>query len=213
MGAPGHARQPAVVEAQPDRFSSNDPALGDKAPAGPLEALGAQDATRAAKDALWTLDFFVVRTLHGRLLQVMVILDVYTRELLGFRAYDGWDVDSAWTMRTLSAALSESQRKPTAVMHDRAPQFAGQVERQLRVLEVDHCRLPPRLPALNGVLERAVKSLRFELLDQIRVAGVEQLQQAGPPFLRARAAERLHAQPGWRSGVAHRAENVITGGW
>ena len=61
-------------------------------------------------------------------------------------------------------------------MHDRAPQFAGQVERQLRVLEVDQCRLPPRLPALNGVLERSVKSLRFELLDHIRVATVEQLQ-------------------------------------
>jgi putative transposase len=132
--------------------------------------------TSAAKDALWALDFFVVRTLHGRLLQVMTIVDIHTRELLGLRAYDGWDVDSTWTMRTLAAALSESKRKPTAVTHDRAPQFAGQVERQLRVLEVDQCRLPPRLPALNGVLERAVKSLRSELLDHIRVACVEQLQ-------------------------------------
>ena len=132
--------------------------------------------TSAAKDALWALDFFVVRTLHGRLLQVMAIIDVHTRELLGLRAYDGWDVDSKWTMQTLATALSESKRRPTAVMHDRAPQFAGQVERQLRVLEVDQCRLPPRLPALNGVLERTVKSLRLELLDHIRVARVEQLQ-------------------------------------
>jgi hypothetical protein len=44
------------------------------------------------------------------------------------------------------------------------------------VLEVDQCRLPPRLPALNGVLERTIKSLRWELLDHIRVATVEQLQ-------------------------------------
>jgi hypothetical protein len=48
-------------------------------------------------------------------------------------------------------------------MHDRAPQFAGQVERQLRVLEVDQCRLPPYLPAWNGILERTIKSLRWEL--------------------------------------------------
>jgi transposase InsO family protein len=134
-----------------------------------------QEHTSAAKDALWVIDFCVVRTLHGRPPQVMVILDVYTRELLGLRAYDGWDVDSTWTIRTLAAAFSESKRIPTAVMHDRAPQSAGQVERQLRVLEVDQCRLPPRLPVLNGVLERAVKSLRLELLDPIRVAGVEQL--------------------------------------
>ena len=79
-------------------------------------------------------------------------------------------------MRILASVMSETDRAPTAVMHDRAPQFAGQVERQLPVLEVDQWRLPPRLPALNGTLERAIKSLRWELLDHIRVATVEQLQ-------------------------------------
>jgi transposase InsO family protein len=132
--------------------------------------------TSASKDALWALDFFVVRTLRGALLQVMAVIDVHTRELLTLRAYDGWDVDSAWTMRTLAAAMSQSKRRPTAVMHDRAPQFAGQVERQLRVLEVDRCRLPPRVPALNGVLERTIKSLRWEPLDHIRFTTVEQLR-------------------------------------
>jgi putative transposase len=132
--------------------------------------------TSAAKDALWALDFFVVRSLRGELLQVMAVIDVYTRELLALRAYDGWDVDSEWTMRTLAAAISQWKRRPTAVMHDRAPQFAGQVERQLRVLEVEQCRLPPRLPALNGVLERTIKSLRCELLDHIRIVTVQQLQ-------------------------------------
>jgi putative transposase len=132
--------------------------------------------TSAAKDALWALDFFVVRNLHGRLMQVMLVMDVYTREVLGLRAYDGWDVDSAWTMCTLATAMSESKRRPIAVMHDRAPQFAGQVERQLRVLEIDQCRLPPRLPALNGIAERTVKSLRWELLGHIRFVTVEQLQ-------------------------------------
>ncbi len=78
-----------------------------------------EEYTSAAKDAWWALDFFVVRTLHGQLLQVMAIIDVHTRELLGLRAHDGWDVDSVWTMRTLAAALSESKRKPTAVnRHD-----------------------------------------------------------------------------------------------
>ena len=132
--------------------------------------------TSAAKDALWAVDFFVMRTLRGQLFQVMIVVDVCTRELLLLRAYDGWDVDSTWTMRNLAWAMSQTGRTPTVVMHDRAPQFAGQVTRQLRVLEVDQCRLPPRLPALNGILERAIKSLRWELLDHLRVATVEQLQ-------------------------------------
>jgi putative transposase len=148
--------------------------------------------TSAAKDALWALDFFVIRSLHGQWLQVMAVIDVHTRELFALRAYDGWGVDSAWTMRTLTAAMSESKRRPTAVMHDRAPQFAGQVERQLRVLEVDQCRLPPRLPALNGVLERTVKSLRWELLDHIRVATVEQLQWFLDEYRAYWNSERCH---------------------
>jgi hypothetical protein len=106
----------------------------------------------------------------------MAVIGVYTRELPTLRADDGWDVDSAWTMPILAAAMGTLKRRPTAVMHGRAPQFAGQVARQLRVLEVDQCRLPPRLPALNGVLGRTIKSLRWELLDHIRVATVEQLQ-------------------------------------
>jgi transposase InsO family protein len=142
----------------------------------PGSARTSETYASAAKDALWALDFFVLRTLHGQLLQVMVVIDVCTREFLAVRAYDGWDVDSAWTMRTLALAMSKTERMPTAVMHDRAPQCAGQVERQLRVLEVQQCRLPPRLPALNGILERAIKSLRWELLDHVRVVTVEQLQ-------------------------------------
>ena len=148
--------------------------------------------TSAAKDALWALDFFVVRGLRGSLFQVMAVIDVYTRELLVLCAYDGWEVDSVWTMRTLAAAMSQSRRRPTAVMHDRAPQFAGQVARQLRVLEMDQCRLPPRLPALNGILERTVKALRWELLDHIRVTTVEQLQWYLDEYRAYFSTERCH---------------------
>jgi transposase len=148
--------------------------------------------TSGAKDALWALDFFVVRGLRGNLFQVMAVIDVYTRELLTLCAYDGWDVDSVWTMRTLAVAMSQSKRRPTAVMHDRAPQFVGQVARQLRVLEVDQCRLPPRLPALNGILERTIKALRWELLDHIRVATVEQLQWYLDEYRAYFSTERCH---------------------
>jgi putative transposase len=148
--------------------------------------------TSAAKDALWALDFFVVRGLRGNLFQVMAVIDVYTRELLTLCAYDGWDIDSVWTMRTLAVAMSQSKRRPTAVMHDRAPQFVGQVARQLRVLEVDQCRLPPRLPALNGILERTIKALRWELLDHIRVATVEQPQWYLDEYRAYFSTERCH---------------------
>ncbi len=62
--------------------------LGDSG-FGPLDGAFAtwERYTSSAKDALWALDFFVVRALGSELLQVPIVIDVYTRELLELRAY------------------------------------------------------------------------------------------------------------------------------
>ena len=57
---------------------------------------------------------------------------------------------------------------------------------------MDQCRLPPRLPALNGILERTVKALRWELLDHIRVTTVEQLQWYLDEYRAYFSTERCH---------------------
>ena len=75
------------------------------------------------------------------------------------------------------------------------------------MLEVDQCRLPPRLPVLNGVLERTVKSLRFELLDHIRIASVEQLQWHLDEYRAHWNTERCHQGIDGRT-PAERAEDV-----
>jgi hypothetical protein len=86
---------------------------------------------------------------------------------MGARRLGMDDTDFGSSREPIEAKTHGSHARP-------CPQFAREVARQLRVLEVDQCRLPPRLPALNGILERTVKSLRWELLDHIRVATVEQ---------------------------------------
>ena len=56
--------------------------------------------TSAAKDGLSAPDFFVVRNLHGELLQVMAVIDVYTREQ---------------THRVLSSSISSSILRRTTL--------------------------------------------------------------------------------------------------
>ena len=92
------------------------------------------------------------------------------------RVYDGWDMDSVWTIRALSSCMAREKRRPEAVMHDHGTQFYGQFERQLRVEEIDQRRTPVALPFINGSAERAVKSVRFELLNHVRVRDAEELQ-------------------------------------
>ncbi len=130
----------------------------------------------AAKDAVWALDYFVVKTAKGVWLDVLLVIDIYTREIIDLTAYEGWEPSSAWTMKTFAAAMSREDRKPGIVINDNGTVFHGQFERQLRVLEIEQRRPPSAVPNANGVAERAIKSVRLEILNHVRVSGVDELQ-------------------------------------
>ena len=116
------------------------------------------------------------KTGKGVWLQVLLIIDIHTRELLELRVHDGWDVDSAWTTQVFDAVVRRMKRKPTAVVHDHGPHFLGTFSRQLRVLEVGEETTPTGLPSMNCYAERAIGSIRRELLRHIRVADAKELQ-------------------------------------
>ncbi|HEX7508993.1 MAG TPA: integrase core domain-containing protein, partial [Polyangia bacterium] len=153
----------------------------------------------AAKDALWALDFFAVQTGKGVWLQVLLIIDIHTRELLDLRVHDGWDVDSAWTTQVFDAVVRRMKRKPTAVVHDHGPHFLGTIGRQLRVLEVGEETTPTGLPSMNCYAERAIGSIRRELLRHIRVADAKELQFFLDEYRQYANTERPHQGLGGRT--------------
>ena len=128
-----------------------------------------------AKDALWALDFFAVKTSKGVWLQGLLVIDIYTRELLELRAFDGWHVDSRWTIQVFNALLARTKRKPIAVLHDHGSHFAGQYHRGLAVLDIDDELTPVGLPSLDCYADSAIGSLRRELR---RACGVPSLSRA-----------------------------------
>jgi len=79
-------------------------------------------------------------------------------------------------MCSLNSAMARVKRHPAAVLHDHGTAFYGQFERQLRVLEIEQRRTPAGLPFTNGGVERAIKSVRLELLNHVRVQDAEELQ-------------------------------------
>jgi putative transposase len=130
----------------------------------------------SVKDAIWALDYFFVRTAKGVWLNVLLVIDLHTREIIDLTAYDGWEATSEWTIGTFAKALSREKRTPKAVVHDHGTPFLGQFERQLRVLEIERRRTPVAMPSANGQAERAVKSVRLDLLNHVRVNDVDELQ-------------------------------------
>lgn len=146
----------------------------------------------ATKDALWALDFFAVKTAKGVWLQALLIIDVHTRELIDLRVHDGWDVDSVWTIRAFNEVCSRLKRTPKKVVHDHGTHFAGQFERQLRVLDVEEELTPTGLPSMNCYAERAIGSVRRELLRHIRVHDATELQYFLDEYRRYANTERPH---------------------
>jgi transposase len=130
----------------------------------------------AAKDAIWALDFFFVRTAKGAWLNVLLVIDLHTREILELRACDAWGPTAEWTIRIFASAIHREGRQPKALVHDHGTHFLGQFERQLRVLDIERRRTPVALPFVNGSCERAVKSVRLEMLNHVRVRDAEELQ-------------------------------------
>lgn len=145
-----------------------------------------------AKDALWAVDFFAVKTAKGAWMQVLLVIDLYTRELLDLRVHDGWDVDSRWTTIVFHECLQKSGRKPIALVHDRGSHFQGTFQRALGVLDVDEEVTLARRPMLNCYAERAIGSVRRELLRHIRVADAFELQFYLDEYRTFANAERAH---------------------
>jgi transposase len=116
----------------------------------------------AAKDALWALDFFFVRTAKGAWLSVLLVVDLHTRELLELRACDAWGPTAEWTIRMLASAIHRERRQPKAVVHDHGTHFLGQFERQLRVLDIERRRTPIALPFVKGYASHCTSFARFD---------------------------------------------------
>jgi hypothetical protein len=125
-------------------------------------------------------------------LQALLVVDIYTRELLELRVHDGWEVDSRWTIRTFNAILARTKRKPIAVLQDHGTHFMGQFKRQLPILDIDDEVTPVGLPSLNCYAESAIGGVRRELLRHIRVADADELQFYLDEFRRYATVDRAH---------------------
>lgn len=58
-------------------------------PPGPRRKMNFDRFFCSAKDVIWALDYFAVKTAKNKWVQVLMIIDIYTRERIDIRVYDG----------------------------------------------------------------------------------------------------------------------------
>jgi transposase InsO family protein len=122
-----------------------------------------------AKDSLWSVDLFRCES-NGpapRLLKshwIMVVMDQYTRRIIGFGVHAG-NVDGPALCRMFSEATS-AQGWPTHISPDNDPLFQyHRWKANLRVLEINEIKSLPHVPMSHPFVELLIGSVPRELLD------------------------------------------------
>ena len=118
-----------------------------------------------AKDSLWSVDLFRTESITLKTHWIMVVMDQYTRRIIGFAVHAG-NVDGPAVCRMFSDATS-GQGWPERISSDNDPLFQyHRWKANLRVLEIEEIKSLPHVPMSHSFVERLIGSVRREILDQ-----------------------------------------------
>jgi transposase InsO family protein len=117
------------------------------------------------KDSLWSIDLFRCESATLRSHWVLVVMDQFTRRIIGFGIQAG-TVDGAALCRMLRQAIRK-QSVPKYLSSDHDPLFQfHQWKANLRILEVTEIKTVPYVPLSHPFVERLIGTIRREFLDR-----------------------------------------------
>ena len=158
-----------------------------------------------AKDSLWSVDLFRCESILLRSHWVLVVMDVFTRRIIGFgveRAY----IDGISVCRMFNHAVA-GQPLPKHLSTDHDPLFRfHRWLANLRVLEIDEIKSVPYAPVSHPFVERLIGTIRREYLDRVFFWNAVDLARKLGEFSDYYNADRVHralagATPAQRAGA------------
>ena len=118
-----------------------------------------------AKDSLWSADLFRCESILLKSYWIMVVMDVFTRCIIGFGAAPA-DLDGPVVCRMFNRAMAK-QTAPKYLSSDNDPLFRfHRWLANLRTLEVDEIKAVPCTPCSHVFVERLIGTVRREYLDR-----------------------------------------------
>ncbi len=144
------------------------------------------------KDSLWSVDLFKCESISLRTHCVMVVIDQYTRRIIGFTVHAGdcCGVDYCCMFnkiisgKTLPKYLS-SDNDPLYLFH--------RWHANLRILEIEEIKSVPETPDSHPFAERVIKTTRNEFLDHILFFNRYDLQKKLDQFKEYYNETRAHS--------------------
>jgi putative transposase len=118
------------------------------------------------KDSLWSVDLFRCESIVLKSYWVMLVMDHFTRRIVGF-SVEPADIDGVAVCRMFNQAIS-GKPLPKHLSTDHDPLFRFHRWRaNLRVLEIEEIKTVPFVPCSHPFIERLIGTIRREYLDHV----------------------------------------------
>ncbi len=118
------------------------------------------------KDSLWSIDLFRCESATLRTHWILVVMDQYTRRIIGFGVHAGV-VDGIALCRMFNQAIRGHRAMPKYLSSDHDPLYRfEQWQANLRILEVAEIKTVPYVPLSHPFVERLIGTIRREYLDR-----------------------------------------------
>ncbi|MHC1767585.1 MAG: integrase core domain-containing protein [Verrucomicrobiia bacterium] len=159
-----------------------------------------------AKDSLWSLDLFRTESILLKSHWVLVIMDQFSRRIIGF-GVQAVAVDGVALCRMFNQAIS-GQSLPARLRVDHDPLFQFQrSQANLRILGIEVVQTVPLAPWSHPFVERLIRSVREEYLDQLFYWNASDLEQKLAEYRSYFNERRVH------QGLGGNTPAEKAGGW
>ena len=119
-----------------------------------------------AKDSLFSVDLFRCESILLRSHWVLLVMDVFTRRIIGF-GIEKANIEGVSVCRMFNHAIS-SEPLPKRISTDHDPLFRfHRWLANLRVLEIEELKSVPYAPVSHPFVERLIGTIRREYLDRV----------------------------------------------
>ncbi len=114
-----------------------------------------------ARDSLWSVDLFRCESALRRTHSVLLVMDQFTRRIVGFGIHAG-DIDGAALCRMFNQATDRCGQ-PKSISSDNDPLFSYNLwKANLRVLDIQEVKTVPYAPVFHPFVERLIGTIRRE---------------------------------------------------
>ena len=143
------------------------------------------------KDSLWSIDLFRCESILLKSHWVLLIMDQFTRRIIGFGVHAG-DVDGA-ALCCLFNTVITTQGIPHYLSSDNDPLFLyHRWQANLRILDVKEIKSVPYVPLSHPFVERLIGTIRREYLDHALFWNASDLERKLDNFRQYYNAYRVH---------------------